>query len=141
MWSFVDDTQWTTPGSGGRPSIGELFSRLSTQTSDLVRAEIALAKAELAEKAKASGIGIGLFAAAGLLGFFAFAVLITTAILALALALPAWLAALIVAIALLVLAAILAFVGKRSLDSASKNGRTAENVKQDVDAIKKGLRS
>lgn len=138
----MDDTQWTTPSSGNRPSVGELFSRLSAQTSDLVRAEIELAKAELSQKAKASGIGIGLFVGAALLGFFALAVLIATAILALALVVPAWLAALIVAIVLLAVAGILALVGKRSLDSASATpGRTAENVKQDVDAIKKGLRS
>ncbi|MGV8967843.1 MAG: phage holin family protein [Cellulomonas sp.] len=137
----MDDTQWTTPGSGSRPSVGELFGRLSAQTSDLVRGEIQLAKAELAQKAKASGIGIGLFAGAGLLGFFAFAVLITTAILGLANAVPAWLAALIVAIVLLLLAAILAFVGKRSLDSASATALAKENVTKDVDAIKKGLHS
>lgn len=139
----MDDTQWNVPGAGGRPSIGELFSRLSTQSSELVRSEIELAKAEFTQKAKASGIGIGLFVGAGLLGFFALAVLITTAILALALAVQAWLAALIVAIALLILAGILALVGKRSMDNgvASKTRPTADNVKQDVDAIKKGLRS
>jgi len=121
--------------------VGELFSRLSAQTSDLVRGEIELAKAELSQKAKASGIGIGLFAAAGLLSFFAFAVLITTAILGLANAVPAWLAALIVAFVLLILAGILAFVGKRSLDSASATVHAKDNVTKDVDVIKKGLRS
>ncbi|WP_407344812.1 phage holin family protein [Pengzhenrongella phosphoraccumulans] len=137
----MDDTQWTTPGSGGRPSVGELFSRLSAQTSDLVRGEIELAKAEISAKAKASGIGIGLFAGAGVLVFFAVGVLITTAILGLANVVPAWLAALIVAIVLLLLAGILAAVGKRSLDSASTTVRAAENVNKDVTMIKKGLRS
>lgn len=137
----MDDTQWATPGTGGRPSVGELIGRLSAQTSELVRGEIELAKAEIAEKAKASGIGIGLFAGAGVLGFFAVAVLIATAILGLANAVPAWLAALIVAIVLLLLAGILAFVGKRSLDSASTTVRAMDNVTKDVDVIKKGLRS
>ncbi|QTE29677.1 phage holin family protein [Pengzhenrongella sicca] len=137
------DAQWTTPGSGERPSIGELFSRLSEQSSQLVRAEIELAKAELAQKAKASAIGIGLFVAAGLLAFFAFAVLIATAILGLAEAVPAWLAALIIGVALLVVTAILALVGKKSLDRGlpPTPERTTENVKQDVTAIKEGLRS
>ena len=137
------DTQHTAPGSDPRPSVGELFSRLSTQWTALVRAEIALAKAEFAEKARASAIGIGLFVVAGLLGFVAMATAITTAILGLANAVPAWLAALIVTVVLVAVAAILAAVGKRSLDSGapSKSGRTAANVKQDVDAIKKGLRS
>lgn len=137
------DAQWTTPGSGERPSVGELFSRLSEQSSQLVRAEIELAKAELTQKLKASAIGIGLFAAAGFLAFFAFAVLITTAILGLAEAVPAWLAALIIAVALLIVVAVLALVGKKSLDKGMppKPERATENVKQDVTAIKEGLHS
>jgi len=123
--------------------VGELFSRLSEQSSQLVRAEIELAKAELAAKLKASAIGIGLFAAAGFLAFFAFAVLIATAILGLAQAVPAWLAALIIAVVLLIITAALALVGKKSLDRGMppKPERATENVKQDVTAIKEGLRS
>lgn len=123
--------------------MGELFSRLSEQSSRLVHAEIELAKAELAQKAKASAIGIGLFAGAGLFAFFAFAVLVTTAILGLANAVPAWLAALIIAVLLLALTAVLALLGKRSLDSGMPRTpeRARENVKQDVQAIKKGLHS
>jgi len=123
--------------------VGELFSRLSEQSSQLVRAEIELAKAELTAKLKASAIGIGLFAAAGFLAFFAFAVLIATAILGLAQAVPAWLAALIIAVVLLIITAALALVGKKSLDRGMppKPERATENVKQDVTAIKEGLRS
>ena len=123
--------------------MGELFSRLSEQSSQLVRAEIELAKAELTAKLTASAIGIGLFAAAGFLAFFAFAVLIATAILGLAQAVPAWLAALIIAVVLLIITAVLAMVGKKSLDRGMppKPERATENVKQDVTAIKEGLRS
>jgi len=136
----VEDTQWTTPGTA-KPSVGELFSRLSEQTSRLIRAEIALAKAELAEKAKASAIGVGLFVGAGLFGFFAFAVILTSVILALAFVVPAWLAALIVAVVLLVITGVLALLGKRSLDRGMPPTpeRATENVKQDVNAIKEGL--
>jgi uncharacterized membrane protein YqjE len=136
-------TQWTAPGSGPRPSVGELFSRLSEQTSRLVRSEIELAKSELSIKAKAGAVGAGLLGGAALFGFFAFAVLITTVILALSEVLEPWLAALIVAVVLLLIAAVLAFLGKRSLDKGvpPKPERTAENVKQDVEAVKEGLRS
>ena len=138
----MDDTKWTTSGPG-RPSLGELFSRLSVQTVRLVRAEIDLAKAELAQKATASAIGIGLFVAAAMVGFFAVAVLIATAILGLANAMPAWAAALVVAGLLLFLTAVLALIGKRSLDGGKPPtpSRTTENLKQDVHAIKEGLRS
>ena len=135
--------QWTSPGSGGRPSVGELFSRLSEQTSRLLRSEIELAKAELSRKAKAGAIGAGLLAGAALFGFFAFAALITTVILALTYVLDAWAAALIVAVVLLVIAGVLALLGKKSLDKGlpAKPERTADNVKQDVEAVKEGLRS
>ncbi len=137
------DSQWTSPGSGGRPSVGELFSRLSEQSSRLIRSEIELAKAELSRKAKAGAIGAGLLAGAALFGFFGFAVVLTTIILALSLVIEPWLAALIVALVLLAIAAVLALLGKKSLDKGvpPKPERTAENVKQDVQAVKEGLRS
>ena len=138
----MDDTKWTTSGSE-RPSLGELFSRLSVQTTRLVRAEIDLAKAELKQKATASAISIGLFVAAAVVAFFAVAVLIATAILGLANAMPAWAAALVVAGLLLFLTAVLALIGKHSLDGGKPPtpSRTTENLKQDVRAIKEGLRS
>lgn len=138
----MDDTKWTTSGPG-RPSLGELVSRLSVQTVRLVRAEIDLAKAELAQKATASAIGIGLFVAAAAVGFFAVAVLIATAILGLANVWPAWAAALFVAGVLLFVTAALALIGRRSLAGGKSPtpARTPENIKQDVHAIKEGLRS
>jgi len=140
---MAHDSQWTAPGSGGRPSMGELFSRLSEQSSRLVRSEIELAKSELSRKAKAGAIGAGLLAGAALFGFFAFAVLITTVILALSNVVAPWLAALIVAVLLLVVAGVLALLGKKSLDKGvpPKPERTADNVKQDVQAVKEGFRS
>ena len=138
----MDDTKWTTSGPG-RPSLGELFSRLSVQTMRLVHAEIDLAKAELAQKAKASAIGIGMFVAAAAVAFFAVAVLIATAILGLATVWPAWAAALLVAGVLVFVAAALGLIGKRLLGSGNPPtpARTPENIKQDVHAIKEGLRS
>ena len=50
-----------------RPT-GELLRELSQQTTDLVRQEIELAKAELGEKGKRAGIGVGMFGGAGLFG-------------------------------------------------------------------------
>ncbi len=113
---------------------------LSEQTSALVRSEVELAKAELAAKGKAAGIGAGLFGAAGLLAFFGAAALITTAILALALVLPAWAAALIVALTLLAAAGVVAVLGKGRMTQATPPApeRAVEGVKQDVETIKGG---
>ena len=40
-------------------SVAELVSQLSEQTSHLVRAEMRLARAEMSEKAKHAGVGLG----------------------------------------------------------------------------------
>lgn len=124
-----------------RPTIGELVSSLSENFSKLIRDEIRLAKAEMAEKAKHAAVGIGMFVAAGVLAFFATGVLIATAILGIAEALPAWLAALIVGVVLLALAALLAFVGKRTLDKGVPPMPTQAqaSIKADVEALKEGL--
>jgi len=124
-----------------RPSLGELVSSLSEKLSALIRAEFELIKAELSEKAKNAGIGLGLFAGAGVLVFFGTGVLIAAVVLGIAEALPAWLAALIVAVALFALAALLGVLGKRSLDKSSPPvpEHAQASIKADVDAIRQGL--
>lgn len=140
----TQDTDSTPGASGGRPSIGDLVSTLSEKLSQLVRDEIRLAKVELAEKGKLAAAGIGLFAAAALLVSIAVAVLITTLILGLvAVGLEPWLAALIVAVAILALAAVLAFAGKKALEKGSPPvpAKAQASIKADVAALKEGLSS
>jgi hypothetical protein len=121
-------------------TVGRLVQQLTEQTSALVRSEVDHAKAELAAKGRTAGIGAGLFGTAGILGFFAAAVLITTMILALALAMPAWLAALIVGVVLLAAAGVAAMMGRTKVTEAApaKPERTVDNVRQDVQTIKGG---
>ena len=112
--------------------------QLSEQIPELVRSEVRLAQAELAEKGKRAGVGIGMFSVAGLLAFFGLAVLVTTAILALALMVAAWLSALVVAVLLLACAGAAAVLGRNKLRSATppKPELAMESVRQDVAAIK-----
>jgi uncharacterized membrane protein len=119
-------------------STGELVSRLSQDVSRLVRDELRFTQLEVTGKAKKAGIGAGLFGAAGIIALYGLGVLIATAILALALAVDAWLAALIVAIVLLAIAGIAALIGKRRVTDAAPPlpERAVENLKQDVDAVK-----
>ncbi len=126
------------PAGSGEPSVGTLLSDLSQQIPDLVRSELRLAQVEMTEKGKRAGIGLGMFSAAGLLGFFGLAVLIATAVLALDLVLPAWAAALIVAVVLLAAAAALGLVGKSKVAEATppKPERAIESIKDDVAAVK-----
>jgi lysylphosphatidylglycerol synthetase-like protein (DUF2156 family) len=99
---------------GLRP-LPDLARDLVAQLRRLVAAEVALFKAELTAKAKAAGIGAGLLVGALVFLFFAFGVLITAAVLGFALILPAWLAALIVAAILIVIAVVLGLIGWSSL--------------------------
>lgn len=99
---------------GLRP-LPQLTRDATAQLKRLLAAELALFKAEMAAKAKAAGIGAGMFVGALVFVFFAVGVLITAAVFAFALIVPGWLAALIVAGILIVLAVILALVGRAML--------------------------
>jgi uncharacterized membrane protein YqjE len=119
-------------------SLGTLVSQLSTQIPDLIRSELRLAQAEVAEKGKRAGVGIGMFSVAGLMAFFGFGVLVTTFVLLLDLVLPAWAAALIVAVVLLAVAGIAAVVGKNKVAEAGSPTpeRAVAGIKQDVATVK-----
>jgi uncharacterized membrane protein YqjE len=116
-----------------RPT-GELLRELSQTTTDLVRQEIELAKAELGEKGKRAGIGAGMFGGAGLFGAAAFAALTTAIIAALDLAMPLWLAALIVTVVYGIVTAALAQRGKEKVQEAGPPvpEQTTASVKEDV---------
>lgn len=119
---------------GGDASVGELFSRLSEQTSALIRDEMALARAELKEKGKSAGIGAGMFGGAGALGFYALGALTACFILALATFLEAWTAALIVTVIYGAIAGVLALTGKKKVQEAGPPlpEKTVDSVKEDV---------
>lgn len=121
-------------------TLGALVHQLSQQIPALIRSEMRLAQAEVAQKGKRAGVGIGMFSVAGLLAFFAVAALVTTAILGLAYVVDAWLAALIVAVVLLVAAAAAAMVGRNKVAEAAPAvpERAVEGLKKDVSTVKGG---
>jgi uncharacterized membrane protein YqjE len=118
--------------------VGDLMKDLSDQTTTLVRKEIELAKAELQEKGKKAGAGAGMFGGAGLFGFFAFAALTATLILALTEAVAPWLAALIVTAVYGAIAGVLALQGKSKVREAGPPvpERAVESAKEDVAWVK-----
>jgi uncharacterized membrane protein YqjE len=119
-------------------STGELFKRLSEQTSELVRKEVELAKAELTQKGKTAGKGAGMFGAAGLIGVTAFGALTACLIALLATAMETWLAALIVAVVYAAIAGVLALMGRRKVQEATPPvpEQTVETLKEDVEWAK-----
>ena len=120
------------------PTIGALVHQLSEEIPELVRSEIRLAQAEVAEKGRKVGLGLGMVSAAGLVAFFALATLVAAAVLGLAEALPGWAAALVVAGALLLVAGVLALVGRGKVSSSQplKPERAVAGVQEDVAILK-----
>jgi hypothetical protein len=125
------------PKPDAEKPIGELMTQLSSQTSRLLRDEMRLAQKEFAESAKHAGIGAGLFSAAGLVAVLGLASLIAAAIAALALVLPVWAAALIVAVALFAVAGIAVLISKKQLTEADPTPtRTVANVRDDIAEVR-----
>lgn len=123
-------------------STSELVQQASEQLTRLVHDEIALAKAELAEKAKHAGIGVGLFGGVGVLALYGVGAAIATLIIVLGLFLPLWLAALIVTVALFLLAGILALIGKSQVTKAvpPEPSEAVAGFKADVAEVKHAVK-
>jgi membrane protein len=135
----MDNPEGEQP-SQDRP-VGQLIRDASEQMSRLVREEMRLATAELRQKAARVGVGAGLLSAGGVLGFYAGAALVGCAILALALVLAPWLAALIVGAVTGLVAGVLVLIGKKQAQQAAPPvpEEAVASVKEDIDALKEGL--
>jgi hypothetical protein len=115
-------------------SIGDLLKQLSEQTATLVRQELDLAKAEMQQKGKRAGVGLGLIGVGGVVALAAVGAFTATLIMLLAEWMDGWLAGLIVTIAYAAVAAYLALQGKEKVSEASPPvpQQTVETVKEDV---------
>jgi uncharacterized membrane protein YqjE len=124
-------------------SLPELLKQLSQETTQLVHQELELAKAELQQKGKEAGAGAGMFGGAGALGLAALGALTACFILALNAVMPAWLAALIVAVVYGIIAFVLVKQGQAKLKQATPPvpEQTIETVKEDVEWAKTQMRS
>ncbi|MGC5627573.1 phage holin family protein [Georgenia sp. Z1344] len=124
------------------PSVGELFSRMSQQVSALVKGEINLAKTQATEKISKISKGAVFLAVAGVLALYGLGMVFLTATWGIAEALPLWLSALIVTVAIFLVVGILALVGIKTLNKHKQyNVAPQEGLKEDVAALKKGLGS
>jgi hypothetical protein len=110
------------------------FKRLADDLALLVRKELELARAEIAEKARSAGIGAGMIAGSAVTGALALASLTIFAVLTLSLVLAPWIAAAIVTAAWSAVTFALALAGKKKIRDAGSllPERTIENVREDV---------
>jgi len=118
--------------------IGAVVHRLSEQLPELIRSELRLAQAELTEKGKQAGVGVGLFSVAGLVALYGVAALLATAVIALDLALPLWASALIVTGVLFAAAGVAALLGKKKVGQATPAApeKAIAGLKEDVETVK-----
>jgi hypothetical protein len=120
-------------------TISELLRQLTEQTTGLAQKEIELAKAEMALKGRRLGLGAGALSAAGVVALFALGAATAAAILGLASALDDWLAALVVAGTYLLVAGVLALVGRAKVRAGTPPvpEQAVESVKDDVELAKR----
>jgi hypothetical protein len=123
--------------------MGELFKTLSSDLSTLVRQELRLAQAEMTEKGKKAGVGVGMFGGAGIVGLLALGSLTACLIAALSTGMEVWLAALIVTVAYGAIAGVIALLAKDRVGEAAPvtPEQTVETVKEDVQWAKTQLPS
>jgi hypothetical protein len=126
--------------AGERPGLGGAAKAVADRARSLVRLEIELATAELKKKLATIGIGIGLLAGAAMLAFYGVGFALATIAAGLATAVSTWLALLIVTIGLLVLVALLVFIGITAIKRGAPPVpvQAIEEAKLTAEAVKNG---
>ena len=128
-------------------SLGDLFSELATETSTLVRQEVALAQTELTQKATVVGTNVGFLVAGGAVGYTALLVILAAVVIGLTqlisslsgwqLITSAWIAAAIVGMVVGIVAYVLVTGALAKLKNTELTPRqTVETLKEDAEWLK-----
>jgi uncharacterized membrane protein YqjE len=142
MGDMVEHTADVEQPPGQTRSTAELVKQLSEQVTVLIRDELKLAQLEMTRKGKQAGIGAGLLGGSGLVALYGVGCLIACAVIAISGVVAAWLAALVVGAALLVVAAVAALMGRGRLQKTVPPvpEEAVGSVKADVAEIKERTR-
>ena len=122
-------------------SLGELFGRLASDTSNLVRQEVSLAKVELTQSARETGRNVANLIIGGAIAYAALLTIIASAIMLLGRVLPGWSAALLVGLLIAGIAWLLvgkALAALRNTDMTPRN--TVETLKEDAAWMKQQIK-
>ncbi len=119
-------------------SLGDLFTELANESSALMRQEVALAQAEITQKATKVGINVGYLVVGGSIAFIAVQAIIAAIIIALGVLIGSyWISALIVGI---IVAIVAYFMVSSALESLKKleltPEQTVETLKEDAEWVK-----
>ena len=119
------------------PSLGDLFSDLTSDTTALVRHEMALAQVELTKKASAVGKNVGFLVVGGAVGYAGLLVILAAVVMILGYVVPMWASALIVGV---VVAAVSYFLVTSALAELKKTDlaprESVESIKEDAKWLK-----
>ena len=114
-------------------SFSELLQGIIHNVQDIVRSEVRLAKTEIREEAIKARASLLLLGAGAVTGLFAILFLLLMIVSALALIVPNWAAALIVAVALAVVAGVMLAGGVKSFQKLHPTPeRTVESIKENI---------
>lgn len=128
-------------------SLGDLFSELASETSTLVRQEVALAQTELTAKATKVGTNVGFLVAGGAVAYTALLVILAAVVIGLTqlissvtgwqLITSAWIAATIVGLVVGIVAYVLVTRALAKLKETELTPRqTVETLKEDAEWLK-----
>jgi len=111
---------------------------MTEQVSVLIRNELKLAQLEMASKGKQAAFGAGMFGASGIVAVYGVGCLLACVIIAISGVVAAWLAALIVGVALLAVAGGAALLGRQRLRRAAPPvpEQAVADVKADVEEVR-----
>lgn len=122
-------------------SLGELLSELAGDTGTLVRQEVALAQAELTNKAVSVGKNVGFLAVGGLVAYAAVLAILAAIIVGLGHFIPLWLSALIVGMVVGIIAFLLISAALKALKNTDlKPTQTVDTLKEDAKWLKNQVR-
>ena len=128
----LTDIDARTPGAG---SIGNLVKDATAQVSTLVRAEVALAKAEITGEVKKAALGGIFFIVAAVIGLYSSFFLFFAVAEVLAIFLPRWSAFLIIFGGMVLFAALVGLLGLRKVKKLHKPEKTIDAVKDNVKVL------
>lgn len=113
--------------------IADVLRDTVSTIQDIIRSEVILAKIELKEEGAKAKAAATMFGAAAIFALFGLGFCLLCAVYALTLVMPAWLAALIVGVALLLFGGMLFLVGRSRWATIQMPKKTMFTVKEDLE--------
>ena len=121
--------------------LGDLFSDLASEMSNLVRQEVALAKVEVGQKAKHIGRNVGYLVVGGAVAYAAMLAVIAAIIMLLARVMPEWGATLLVGVIVAGISWLLIGKALSALQQTDITPReTVETLKEDATWMKQQIK-